>query len=316
MPQLAAGTCFRDTAKNGITSSGLPNNPNFFGFLPERTYASVTHALDMGYRHVDTALVYRSQKALGSVLATKFMSGALRREDVFVTSKLYHGVMEGLTRKGTTLPLDEMSPEEVAIAVEEQFELILEELGLGYVDLILMHWPAVMNSRDEGNAARRLAAWKVLENMLERGWARSIGVSNFSEDHIDRLMADGATVLPMANQIEASVYKQHDGIVKYCKERGIALMAYSPLGLGKDSLLKDPLVLEVAAKHSVQPSQVALRYLIQLGYAVLPLSTSVERLKMNTDIFSFELDEVDMARLAILKEKDEGIGLPSPYGMS
>jgi len=316
MPQLAVGTCFRDTVADGTTPSSLPSNPNFFGFLPERTYRSLTVALEMGYRHIDTALVYRSQKAIGSVLATKFASGELQREDLFITTKLFHGSMKGLTRIGSTLELDTMTPEEVTSAIEEQVEVILEELGVGYVDLLLLHWPAVMDSKDEGNPARRLAAWKVLETMLSRGWARSIGVSNFSEDHIERLMADGATVLPMVNQIEASVYLQWDKIADYCREKGIALMAYSPLGLGKQSLLNDPVVAAIADKHKVTPAQVALRYLVQLDYAVLPLSTSKERLGQNMDTFKFSLDEDDMQKLSALKSKNEGIGLPTPYGMS
>eukprot|EP00587_Corethron_hystrix_P008285 CAMPEP_0113309764 /NCGR_PEP_ID=MMETSP0010_2-20120614/7676_1 /TAXON_ID=216773 ORGANISM="Corethron hystrix, Strain 308" /NCGR_SAMPLE_ID=MMETSP0010_2 /ASSEMBLY_ACC=CAM_ASM_000155 /LENGTH=328 /DNA_ID=CAMNT_0000165079 /DNA_START=156 /DNA_END=1142 /DNA_ORIENTATION=+ /assembly_acc=CAM_ASM_000155 len=316
MPQLAMGTCFRDTMKDENNPSGLPLNPNFFGFLPERTHRALTHALAMGYRHIDTALVYRSQKAIGSVLASHFASGALTREDLFITSKLYHGSMPGLTRKGTTLDLENMTPEEVSVAVETQFETILEELNLGYVDLMLLHWPAEMDSKHEGNAARRLAAWKVLEDCFSRGWARSIGVSNFSEAHIEQLMEDGAKILPMVNQIEASVYKQWNGIADYCRGKGIGLMAYSPLGMGKASLLADPILAGIASKHNVEPAQAAMRYLVQLGYAILPLSTSEKRLGQNMGVFSFELDDTDMETLGKLKSMNEGIGLPSPYGMS
>jgi len=316
MPQVAAGSCFRDCTKTDSNPSGIPANPNFFGFLPERTYRSISLALGMGYTHIDTALVYRSQKQIGAVLAAKFMSGELRREDVFITSKLFHGEMAGLTRRGSTLPLDDMTPEEVAEAIEGQFELILEELGVGYVDIMLMHWPAIMDSKNKNNAARRLAAWKVLENMLERGQARAIGVSNFSEHHIEQLMKDGAKVLPHVNQIEASVYKSWHDIKAYCDEKGIKLMAYSPLGLGKESLLNDPVVLSIAKDKGLAPSQVALRYLIQQEYAVLPMSSSEERLRLNLDLFSFTLDEDEMNKLAALGAKDEGIGLPSPYDMS
>ncbi len=153
------------------------------------------------------------------------MGGELRREDVFITSKLFHGAMPELTRRGTTLPLDEMTPGEVADGTEVQFEIILEEFGVGYVDLMLMHWPAVMDSKNPGNAARRLAAWRVLEDMYKRGQARAIGVSNFSEHHIERLMKDGVTIFPMVNQIEVSVYKSWDDIKASCDDRGIKLMA-------------------------------------------------------------------------------------------
>mmetsp|Transcript_36820 Transcript_36820/g.79475 ORF Transcript_36820/g.79475 Transcript_36820/m.79475 type:complete len:366 (+) Transcript_36820:100-1197(+) len=317
MPAVAAGSCFRDCSKTDTNPSGIQSNPNFFGFLPEKTYRSLTLALEMGYTHIDTALVYRSQKQIGAVLAAKFISGELSREDVFITSKLFHGDMPGLTRRGSTLPtLDDMTPDEVTDAIEAQFELILEELGVGYVDIMLLHWPAVMDSKDPGNAARRLAAWKVLEKMYARGQARSIGVSNFSEHHIDRLMEDGAEILPMVNQIEASVYKSWENIKAYCDGRGIKLMAYSPLGLGKESLLNDPVVTSIARSKGLAPSQVALRYLVQQGYAVLPLSSSEERLRLNLDLFSFSLTDDEMEKLSALRTKDEGIGLPSPYDMS
>lgn len=215
------------------------------------------------------------------------------------------------------MPLDDMTPEEVADAIEGQFELILEELGVGYVDVMLLHWPAIMDSKSEGNAARRLAAWRVLEDMYERGQARAIGVSNFSEHHLEQLMADGAKILPHVNQIEASVYKQWGDIKAYCDAKGIALMAYSPLGLGNESLLTDPVVKSIAEAKGVATSQVALRYLIQKGYAVLPMSSSEERLRLNLDLFGFELNEEEMEQLEPLaKAMDEGIGLPSPYDMS
>lgn len=317
MPVVAAGTCHRDCSKTDNSPSGVPSNPNFFGFLQERTYRSLTLALDMGYSHIDTALVYRSQKAIGAVLASKFISGELEREDVFITSKVFHGEMAGLTRRGSTLPLDDMTPEEVADAIEGQFETVLEELNVGYVDLMLMHWPAIMDSKDENNRARRLAAWKVFEDMLSRGQARAIGVSNFSEDHIEQLMNDGGKILPMVNQIEASAYKQWNNIKTYCDEKGIKLMAYSPLGLGNHSLLNDAVIVSIAEKKGVEPSQVALRFLVQKGYAVLPLSSSEKRLKLNLDLFSFELTNEEMLALdRLAAEMDEGIGLPSPYGMS
>jgi len=314
MPSVAAGSCWRDATKTDSNPSTIPNNPSFFGFLPERTYRSIALALEAGYTHIDTALIYRSQKQIGAVLATKFMSGELCRDDVFITSKLFHGEISGLSRRGSTLPLDDMTPEEVSYAVEGQFELILEELGIGYVDIMLLHWPGAMDSKDEKNAARRLAAWKVLESMLERGQTRAIGVSNFSEHHIEELMKDGAKVLPMVNQIEASAYKSWGKIKSYCDKKGIKLMAYSPLGLGKESLLNDPVVNSIASGKGVAASQVALRYLIQQGYAVLPMSSSEERLKKNMDLFSFDLNEDEMKKLAELSSaKDEGIGLPSPY---
>lgn len=181
---------------------------------------------------------------------------------------------------------------------------------------MLLHWPAAMGSTSLENAARRLAAWRVLEEAHERGQARAIGVSNFGEHHIAKLMEDGAKVLPMVNQIEASVYKSWDDIKSYCDEQGIKVMAFSPLGLGKEKLLNDHVLKSIAEKKGVTIAQVALRYLIQRGYGVLPLSTSEERMRQNLDLFSFELNDYEMEWLAELKKKDDGIGLPSPYNMS
>ena len=161
--------------------------------------------------------------------------------------------------------MDEMTTKEVTETVEEQFETVVEELGVGYVDLMLLHWPAVMDSRSPGNAARRLAAWRVLEQMHERGQARAIGVSNFSEHHIEKLMGDGAEVLPMVNQIEASAYKSWDDIKSYCDEKGIKLMACSPLGMGKTMVLNCHVLKSIAQKKGATVAQVALRSQLPTG---------------------------------------------------
>mmetsp|Transcript_14155 Transcript_14155/g.20860 ORF Transcript_14155/g.20860 Transcript_14155/m.20860 type:complete len:332 (+) Transcript_14155:109-1104(+) len=309
MPQIAVGTAFFDP--KGLHSTGK----RYFALLPERAYRSVTLAIEAGIRHIDTAYVYRTHEAIRAVLGGMFASGELTREDVFITSKIFHGD-KGIGPKGTALMIDDLSPEEVEKEVTRHFEKSLIELGVGYVDLMLLHWPAQFNSKDALNPQRRLAAWRVLESMYEKGWTRAIGVSNFSEIHLARLMEDGAKVKPMVNQIETSVYNQFDKIIQYCEENDIIIEAYSPLGNGATNMLEDPVILSIAEKHDKNAGQIALRYLVQLGYVVLPRSSSPERLRTNLEIFSFQLDEEDMEQLARLKKISGSWGLPSPYNMS
>jgi diketogulonate reductase-like aldo/keto reductase len=181
---------------------------------------------------------------------------------------------------------------------------------------MLLHWPATFRSQDPGNAARRIAAWKVLESFYKRGWTRAIGVSNFGVAHIQQLMQDGAEIPPMVNQIEASVFLQFGDIVEYCHAHGIVLQAYSPLGRGLVDITKDAVVVAIAKKHNRNEGQIAMRYLVQLGYAVTFLSSSAERLVSNQDIFAFELDEQDMKELSALNRPDGSWGLPSPDEMA
>jgi diketogulonate reductase-like aldo/keto reductase len=311
MPRLSLGT------SHLITHRGkLPEIPSFTGFLPERLYRSLNLALEAGLRGIDTALIYRSHHQIRHVLGDWFGRGELERSDIFLSSKIFHAT-PGVATEGTYIPYaDSMSPDEVRIMVRLHFEQTLMELGVGYVDLMLLHWPAVMNSKNPLNAARRLAAWQVLEEYYKRGWTRAIGVSNFSEVHLKQLETDGAEIRPMVNQIEASVYMQYDKIVAYCKQHGIVVQAFSPLGRGLINITNDRVVGEIAKKHKRDPGQIAMRYLIQLDYAVTFLSSSAERLKSNQQIFAFELDADDMQKLTALNRANGSWGLPSPYDMS
>ena len=312
MHQLALGTAHL------ITHQGMiDGNPNFTGMVPERLHRSLTLALEAGMRGLDTALIYRTHHAIRQVLGTWFASGKLLRNNVFIQSKIFHGPVDGKIPTANThiADMDSLTPEQVTERVTMQFEQSLVELGVGYVDLMLLHWPAAMGSKDPGNAARRLAAWKVLEDFYQRGWARAIGVSNFSIEHLEQLMNDGATVRPMVNQIEASIYLQFTDIVEYCQKHGIVVQAYSPLGRGLNDITKDSVVTAIAEKYQRNPGQIAMRYLVQLGYAVTFLSSSAERLESNQDIFSFELDEDDMEKLKKLSRPDGSWGLPPPHDM-
>ena len=333
MPLLALGTAPL-CAEPGAHS----HNPRFVGFLPEESSRSVNLALSAGIRHIDTALLYRTQPHIARVLSQWFADGRLGRKDVFLTSKVYHPPAPSFATDDSALHMDDMSVDQVPDAVRSHFQRCLTELGVGYVDLMLLHWPGsgggLSPNEDRGNngsdeevvaaavdidplkRAKRMAAWKVLEEFYEIGWARAIGVSNFTETHLDHLMEDGAKYRPMVNQLETSIYIRHSKIINYCKAKDIAVQAYSPFGRGVNSILEDPVVLSVAAKHSKSPGQVALRHIIQQGIAPIFLSSSEERIKSNMESVSFELDDEDVRRLSALQKADGGSwGLPSPYSI-
>ena len=212
--------------------------------------------------------------------------------------------------------MDSLTPEEVAAHLRTQVEICLHELSVGYIDLVVLRWPAMKTSQHAGNPPRRLAAWRVLEEYYERGWIRAIGVSNCSELHLEQLMKDGAKVRPMVNQIEASLYLQWEDIVKYCRANGIVVQAYSPLGRNARELCDDPVVASVAAKHKKNPGQIALWYLLQKGYAVTFMSQSAERIRTNQHVFDFDLDDDDLEKLGSLARPGGGTGIPSPLGMT
>jgi len=311
MPQYAAGTAYRTG----------------WLFRPDFAYRSINRALDAGIRHIDTALVYRSQKPIGAVLGTRFASyDGLSREDVFVTTKVFHPQFPGVLFDGDALHLDTITPEEVTKEVTRHVERCLHELNTGYIDLILLHWPgdfsdSTMQTVDD-NRARRIAAWNVLEQALERKLVRSIGVSNFSPAHLEQLMEDGAVVRPMVNQIETSVFMRHEGIIRYCQEHEIVVMAYSPLGApehgkaGRNEMLEDGELVRMGEKYGVNTGLIAMRYVVQRGIALTALSTSVDRLKSNLGVFSFSLDEEDMAVLEGLNKNKSMLGLVSPYDIN
>eukprot|EP00985_Skeletonema_marinoi_P005567 scaffold2421_cov145-Skeletonema_marinoi.AAC.9 len=332
MPAIAIGTA----PLSGSTAEAPQSNPNYVGFFPERVTRSVHLALHAGLRHIDTALMYRCHEHVAHVLRQWFMEGKLSREDVFITSKVFHPPAPGFGLDDTTIDISSLSVEEITNTVHAHFEKCLVELGVGYVDSMLLHWPSagggagnattendndsssgtVMVEIDRGNRAKRLAAWKVLEHYYNMGWARSIGVSNFHEVHIQHLLDDGATIVPQINQLETSVYIQHTKIIQYCQEKGIAVFAFSPFGRGVMDMEKDEILLEVAKKQNVSPGQVALAYLVQhLKCAVSFYSSSKERMEGNILACSVHLDPEDVTKLEML-QRSASWGLPSPYTLT
>lgn len=236
---------------------------------PGPTRGLVETALAAGYRHVDTASVYGNEHDVGAAVRTS----GLRRDDVWVTTKLANSDQGPGARRA--------------------FEASLARLGLDAVDLYLLHWPH----------ERRLASWRVLEQLHAEGLARSIGVSNFLVPHLDELLAV-ATTPPAVNQIEMSpfLYRTRAAILERCAETGIVVEAYSPLTKGRR--LDDATVVAIAAELRRTPAQVLIRWSLEKGFVVLPRSSRPDRIAANAEVFDWELGA---DRVALLDELDEGL---------
>ena len=226
---------------------------------------AVRWALELGYRHVDTAQAYGNEESVGRALR----DSGVPREEVFITTKFY--------------PARE-DPEAEA-------QGSLERLGVDQVDLYIIHWPQ----------AGPTWAWPGMERAHERGYARSIGVSNFSVGELDELMSVAET-RPVVNQVQFSPFKYRRKLLEACDERGVALEAYSPLGTGQH--LSDERVRRIAERVGRTPAQVLLRWCVQLDLVVIPKSTHRERIEENAQIFDFTLSAEDMAALDALNETD------------
>lgn len=314
MPLLQLGTA------QLVTKPGVDPklSSSFVGMLPEQAHRQIELALQNGLRSFDSALIYRTQPAIGAVLGEWWRTGQLgHRRDVWLTTKVFHPNATAMTFGTSHMPHMHSAGytrEQMQQLTLDHFEQSLVQFGVGYVDLVLMHWPSGHGEGSvEENRQLRMAAWSVLEHVYAKGWARAIGVSNFSPDHLEQLKEDGAQVVPMVNQIEASVTLQYPSIVKYCHDHGIVPQAYSPFGRGLTDL---PTSLEpMAAKYKKNVGQIAIKYLLQLGYAVVYLSNSADRMVTNHELFDFELSEEEMKLLQSLHRPDGGWGLPSPHDL-
>jgi diketogulonate reductase-like aldo/keto reductase len=231
------------------------------------TRDAVRSALELGYRHVDTARIYRNEADVGAAVR----DSGLARAQIFVTTKLWN---------------EDQGYDQALRA----FDASLERLGLEYVDLYLLHWPV---------AGRRLDSWRALERLYEDKRARAIGVSNFLVPHLEELLAK-AKHKPAVNQIELSPFLQRRDTHDYCRKHGIVVEAYSPLTHGQR--LDHPILHAIARKVKRSVAQVLLRWSIQHGNVVLPKSTKPERIAENGRIFDFTLDAEAMRELDALEE--------------
>lgn len=219
----------------------------------EETAQAVEAALKHGYRHIDTAAVYANEEETGEGIR----KSGIPREDIFLTTKLWNDdIRAGKTRE----------------ALEES----LKKLGTDYVDLYLIHWPV------EGYEE----AFKEMAQLQKEGKIRSIGVSNFKKHHLEHLI-EATGIVPAVDQIEFNPGIQDEETLQFCKDHGIVVEAWSPLGRG--AYLQDPQIVEIAEKHGKTPAQVILRWLLDKGIVVLPKSVHEERIASNIDLFDFEL---------------------------
>jgi 2,5-diketo-D-gluconate reductase A len=228
----------------------------------------IVTAIEAGYRHIDTAFRYGNQRGVGKGIR----DSVIAREELFVTTKL-DGEFQGNER--ALAGLDEC----------------LRQLGLDYVDLLLIHWP--LPQRDE-----YISTWKTFEKLVDAGKVRSIGVSNFKPAHLDRLLAE-ATIRPVANQIQLNPRITRPDHVEYDSAHDIVTVAWSPLGQGGD-LLSEQTLVTTAATYGKTPAQVVLRWLNQLGVVAIPRSSNPERLAQNLDIFDFTLTADEIAAISAL----------------
>jgi 2,5-diketo-D-gluconate reductase A len=272
-----AGTVPALTLNDGHTIPQL--GFGVFQIPPTETRAATAVALEVGYRHIDTAEMYGNEREVGEAVARS----GLDRSEVFVTSKLNNGFHR---------------PNEARRA----FDRTLGALGFDYVDLFLIHWP--LPTLYEGDF---VSTWRTLVEFQKDGRARSIGVSNFQPHHVDRLRSE-TDVVPSVNQIEIHPYLTQDNVRRYDDLHGIATEAWSPIAQGL--VLDDPVIGSVAAAVGRTPAQVVLRWHIQRGEIIFPKSVTPARVRENFELFDFELDDAAMAAITGLN-RDERTG-PDP----
>lgn len=252
-----------------------------FQIPPEETAQAVAKALEIGYRHIDTAEMYGNEAEVGQAIR----ASGLDRGEVFVTSKLNNGFHR---------------PDDA----REAFESTLRALKFDYLDLFLIHWP--LPTRYDGDF---VSTWKVLEEFRRDARVRSIGVSNFQVAHLERLAAE-AEVAPAVNQIEVHPYFGNEEVRAYCRAHNIITEAWSPIAQGK--VLADPTIVDIAEEVGRTPAQVVLRWHIQRGDIVFPKSVTPQRIEENFHIFDFELDDATMERISALDRGEAGRQGPNP----
>ena len=241
----------------------------------------VGDAIQVGYRHIDSAQQYGSERGIGQAIA----ASGVARDEVFVTTKLANA---------------NHRPEDVRRSFDES----LERLGLNYLDLFLMHWP--LPTLYNGDY---VSTWRAMTELLADGRLRSAGVSNFQPHHLDRIINETG-VVPVVNQIEVHPEFANSAAVEASQRHGIAVEAWSPLGQGK--ILENPVIGRIAASRGKSPAQIVLRWHIQHGYIIFPKSTHPERMQENLLLYDFELSAEEMAAIVALDRREAGHVGPNP----
>jgi len=247
------------------------------------TQRAVEQALEIGYRHIDTAAAYNNEAGVGAAVRAT----GLPRDEVFVTTKLRNG------EHGYEFAL-------------KAYDDTLQRLGLDHVDLYLVHWP-------NPSVDRYVESWHALERLYAQERVRAIGVSNFLPEHLDRLATE-SEITPAVNQIEVHPSFQQRELTELCRERSIAIEAYSPLGQGID--LEHPVVARTAGRYGVTAAQVVLRWHLQLGHVVIPKSVNPDRIRSNFDLDGFQLSDDEMASISALESGNRVGGDPRTFALS
>ena len=236
------------------------------------TQRIVKYALKIGYRHIDTAMVYGNESDVGSALR----ESEIRRDEVFITTKLWNSNQVGYD------------------SALQECERSLRRLGLTYVDLYLIHWPA------QGNSSNSVEVWRAMVWLLRQGKARAIGVSNYTIDDLKEILQD-SDIVPAVNQVEFHPFLYQKELLRFCEKNTIQLEAYSPLTRGKR--LNHPTILAVAKKYGNKtPAQVLIRWSLQHGLVVIPKSVHENRIRENSQVFDFQIRPEDMKLLDSLNE--------------
>jgi len=260
---------------------------------PGEVREAVENAIDVGYRMIDCALAYQNENEVGQAIATKVKQGVVKREDLFITSKLWNTYHR-------------------ADLVPVCMKKTLTDLGLDYVDLYLIHWP--MGYKEDGELFPKdadgkflysdvdyLESWKAMEELVRLGLPPAIGFSNFNSDKISHVLANG-TIKPAMNQIECHPYLNQAKLIEWCRSKDILVTAYSPLGSPDrpwakptdPKLVEDPKLVALAKKYGKSPAQLILRWNAQRGVIIIPKTVSKSRLVENMSIYDFELSKADM----------------------
>ncbi|MBQ8870806.1 MAG: aldo/keto reductase [Alphaproteobacteria bacterium] len=259
-------------------------------------YQAIRWALKLGYNHFDCAPIYGNQEEIGQAFYDAFKEDNLKREQIFVTSKLWN---------------DSHNPQDVLLALEET----LKQLNLEYLDLWLMHWPiaqkkgiSIPQSADDMISLSQIPlsiTYKQMEEAQKQGLTKAIGVSNFGQKNLEKIISE-CEIVPAVNQIESHPYLVQTELIDFCKKNMIAVTAYSPLGAGEhisqESLLEDNTIVEIAQKLNITPAQVLLSWQINRGVVVIPKSVHETRLKENLQALNVALDSEDMQKISSLNK--------------